>query len=258
MFFHFKIFLQSVGFFLALEIMTLGPVSDFLGGLFRASIWGGGLLLVLVAVYAFRTAHRISKRATMTPIPIIFFLGSLGLLYFINSPIQQHIFICIASAIYYFSHLGMYRLRTYDKDQTARGIVGATALAAIFFAYCTIYGIYLNFVFPLWALMLAFLCISTLVSFQYLWLIKKDKQSVWSYSLVLGLVMTEIAWVMNSWPFGYLTTAVVTLMFYYVFWDMVQSHFLGLLSKKRVVANMVFFGILAAIVLGSSHWLPVV
>jgi hypothetical protein len=152
----------------------------------------------------------------------------------------------------------MYRLRTYDKDQTARGIVGATALAAIFFAYGTIYGIYLNFVFPLWALMLAFLCISTLVSFQYLWIIKKDKQSVWSYSLVLGLIMTEIAWVMNSWPFGYLTTAVVTLMFYYVFWDMVQSHFLGFLSKKRVVTNMVFFGILAAIVLGSSRWLPVV
>lgn len=258
MFFHAKIFFQSLLFLAALELLAWSPISNFFGALFEASL-GWVVLLVMVAAYfAFRTAHKISKRATMTPIPIIFFLAALGLLYFINSARQQHVFILLASAIYYFFHLGMYRLRTYDKDQTARGIVGATALATIFVSYATVVGIYLNFVFPPWALMLAFLLITTLVSFQYLWILKKDKRSVWNYSLVLGLVMTELAWAANSWPFGYLTTAVVTLMFYYVFWDMAAAHFLGSLSKRRVATNLIVFGLLAALVLGSSPWLPVV
>jgi hypothetical protein len=154
--------------------------------------------------------------------------------------------------------LGIYRLKFYEKDQTAIGIIGAGAVATIFFFYSAVYGIYLNFVFPLWALMLAFLFVTTLVSFQYLWILKKDLKMVWSYSLVLGLIMTEIAWVLNFWPFGYLTTGVIALIFYYIFWDLVVGAFNGILTKKKVIINMAFFNSLVLIVLLSSHWLPVV
>jgi hypothetical protein len=106
--------------------------------------------------------------------------------------------------------------------------------------------------------MIAFLFATTLVSFQYFWLLKKDVRMVWSYSLVLGLIMTEIAWVVNFWPFGYLTTGVITLIFYYVFWDLVHNSFVGSLTKKRVAVNLIFFGLLTTLVLMSAHWLPVV
>ena len=194
----------------------------------------------------------------MTPLPILFFIASLGLLYFISSPLHRNIFIVVSSAVYYFQLIAMYRLKSYEKDQTAIGIMGACALATLFFLYADIYGIYLNFVFPLWQLMVVFLFVTTLVSFQYLWILKKDSRMVWSYSLVLGLIMTEIAWVLNFWPFGYLTTGVVALIFYYVFWDLVCGAFKGALTKRKVFISMVSFTILAMMVLASSRWLPVV
>lgn len=258
MFFHFKIFFQSLFFLSVLEVVSNQTFSDFLAKIFQYSAWISFGALLLVIGYAFRTSHNIGKKASMTPIPVLFFLGSLGLLYFINSPVQEQIFIIASTAIYYLAHLGIYRLRIYEKDETARALVGASALTTIFFFYAAVYGIYLNFVVPLWILMLAFLCVTTLVSFQYLWLIKKDVKSVWNYSLVLGLIMTEIAWVVNFWPFGYLTTGAVTLIFYYVFWDLVQCHFLGNLTKKKVLTNMISFGLLASMILFSSRWLPIV
>jgi uncharacterized PurR-regulated membrane protein YhhQ (DUF165 family) len=99
--------------------------------------------------------------------------------------------------------------------------------------------------------------VTTLVSFQYFWLINDDKKNVLNFSLVLGFVMAEIVWVLNFWPFGYLTTGVITLIFYYVFWDLVQCHFLNNLSKKRVVANMIIFALMVTMVLSSTRWLPV-
>jgi hypothetical protein len=258
MFFHFQIFFQSLLFLGLLEITSIESVNEFLAETFLNNYLLAAIAVIILIVFAFRTAHKISKKANMTPIPVLFFLGALGLSYFINSAWQQHVFQVISSLIYYFTHLGMYRLRVYAKDQTARGIIGAAALATIFFFNAAAYGIYLNFVVPLWILMLAFLCVATLVSFQYLWIIKEDKRKVLSYSLILGLAMTEIAWSVNFWPFGYLTTGVITLIFYYVFWDMVQSHFLDILTKRRVVTNIALAGVLCLMVLTSSRWLPVV
>jgi len=146
----------------------------------------------------------------------------------------------------------------YYRDKTARGIIAAGSIATFFLFYALSYGIYLNFDIPLWVLMLVLTFVTILVSFQYFWLINENKKHVLNYSLVLGLVMAEIIWVLNFWPFGYLTTGVITLIFYYVFWDLVRCHFLDELSKKRVVANMIFFGFLVALVLSSARWLPVV
>jgi len=70
--------------------------------------------------------------------------------------------------------------------------------------------------------------------------------------------MAEIVWILNFWPFGYLTTGVISLIFYYVFWDLIQCHFFNMLSKKRVLGHMLIFGFLVAMVLSSTRWLPLV
>jgi hypothetical protein len=258
MFFYLPIFFQSLVFLLFLKLSSTIFAVDFFSFIFEKNFYIGIIIIFLILLYAIRAAHRISKRAVMTPLPLFFSLSALGLLYFISSPFQENIFILLSAGIYYFLLLGIYRLKSYEKDQTAIGILGASSVATIFFFYSSVYGIYLNFVFPLWALMLAFLFVTTLISFQYLWILKKDIRMVWSYSLVLGLIMTEIAWVLNFWPFGYLTTGVVALIFYYIFWDLVCMAFKATLTKKRVIQNMAYFVCLAFVVLLSSHWLPVV
>ena len=258
MFFHVRVFLHSLFFWGLLELASTDRVGSVLSDIFDRHLWLGLLLLAGILTYFYQITKKFSGRIVMTPMPVMFVLSSFSLLYLIESSSGQHLLSALSAAIYYFMQISLYRLKVYGKDQTARGIIAAATVTTIFLSYAAAYGFYLNFAIPLGFLMVFLMLVTTLITFQYFWLVKRKKQIVLNYSLVLGLVMAEIIWVVNFWPFGYLTTAAVTLIFYYVFWDMVHCHFLERLSQKRVVANMIFFGILAALLLASSQWLPVV
>ncbi|HEX8973861.1 MAG TPA: hypothetical protein VF817_00025 [Patescibacteria group bacterium] len=258
MFFHSKVFLLSLIFFVFLESTSSDSASMALGSAFSNHFWLGLVTIAVLGVYFYQVAKDISQKSSMTPMPVLFALSTFGLLYFVQSQIESAILAVLSALAYYFIHIALYRLRSYSKDKTAHGIIGAGAVATIFLFYAMALGIYLNFAISLWILMIVLMSVTVLVSFQYLWLLNEDTKKVFSYSLVLGLVMGEIVWVVNFWPFGYLTSAAVTLIFYYVFWDLVQGHFSDNLSKRRVVSNLIVFSILSAIVLASSPWLPVV
>ncbi|MFA6383495.1 MAG: hypothetical protein WCX17_03660 [Parcubacteria group bacterium] len=241
----FRPLLFSLVFFVSLEIIV-----------FKANfVFPIALFLFLLSLYEGR---KIGGRWLFSVLPVFFVLSSIALLYLIGLTYEQQIFIILSSCMYYLSLFSAYRLGQYSGDQTAKGMNMAAAFATIFFTYSSAYGLYLNFFVPLYYLMLAYLIVTLLVSFQYFAIVKeKQLKIVWIYSLLLALIMTEIVWTMNFWPFGYLTTGVIALILYYVLWDLTQSYFLNLLSRKRVVANMVFFSVLIAIVLLTAKWIPV-
>ncbi|MCX6765955.1 MAG: hypothetical protein NT136_03280 [Candidatus Moranbacteria bacterium] len=215
-------------------------------------------LVIILSIFSLWTAKKLGGRWIFAIIPFIFSISALALLFLIDSIVQKQAFVILSILIYYLGLLGIFRLGDYEKDQTARGMVAAMATAAVFFSYSTAYGFYLNFLIPLWALMIFFLIVTVFISYQYFRLLSKDKKIVLGYSLILGMTMAEAAWMINFWPFGYLTTGVVVFMLYYVLWDLVQSYFLNSLSQKRVMANVVFFGILIGLVLFTTQWLPTV
>lgn len=258
MFFQFQVFIYSLVFWVVLEFLSSDWVGSSLTFLSVNEQWLAVLLFFVLLFYFFQVAKKISRRVSMTPLPLVFVISSMGMLYFVQSERQENLLILLATAAYYFIHLAFYRLRSCRSDKTAFGIISAGSLAAIFIFYAMSYGIYLNFAIGLWFLMISLASVTALISFQYFWLINENKKNVLNYSLVLGLVMAEIVWLLNFWPFGYLTTGVINLIFYYVLWDMVHCHFRDELSKRRVIANMVLFGFLVAMVLTSTRWMPVV
>lgn len=245
MFFTLLVFIYTFLYFLGLEFAVFqekGIITEIIV-LFAISVVGSKV---------------IGKKWSYAIIPALFSLSSIALLYLIDSIPEKQIFVLLSVLLYYLGFIGIHRLREYPKDQTARGLIAASSMTVAFFFYTGIYGIYLNFLVPLWALMLAFLLATTAIAYQYFSMVNSNKKVVWSYSITLGMVMAELAWVINFWPFGYLTTGVIVLMLYYVFWDLVQSYFLNLLSKKRVIANVVFFSFFIALILLTSRWLPAV
>jgi len=231
---------------LGLEAMISRP--DF--------VFGASLILLLISFFE---GKKIGGKWIFAILPVFFTLSSVVLLYLITLPFEQQIFIFISSLMYYLSLFGAFRLGVYDGDKTARAMNMAAASATIFFMFSGAYGIYLNFLIPVYYLMLTYLITTLLISYQYFAIIKKESQAtIWIYSFLLALIMVELIWTMNFWPFGYLTTGVIALTLYYILWDLVQSHFLNLLSRKRVVANMVVFSILITLVLISSKWFPII
>ena len=246
MFLKIQPLLQTVIFILGLELIV-----------FRAGL---PLLIVvfLLAISAYNGA-KLGRNWIFSILPFFFTLSSLALLYLITGRIDKHVFIILAAAIHYLAILGTCRLGAYIGDQTARGMNMAATASAIFFTYASAYGIYLNFFIPIHYLMFAYWLVTLMVSYQYFFLVdRSNRKKIWLYSFLLAFVMTEIVWIMNFWPFGYLTAGVIALILYYVLWDLVQSYFLNILNRKRVVANMIFFPIIIALVLLSAKWLPIV
>ncbi|GBE16296.1 hypothetical protein BMS3Abin15_00109 [bacterium BMS3Abin15] len=246
MFLHFRILFYSLVFFVGLEMIAMKQ-----GLIFP--------VVIILTVFSLWGAKKIGGRWLFSIIPVTFPFSSIAMLYLIDLTYGKQVFVFLGTLMYYLSLLGAYRLNNYSKDQTARGMILASAATTLFFFYTAAYGIYLNFLVPLWQLMIFFLLVTVFVSYQDLMITKRSSRKlVWSYSILLGMIMAEFAWVMNFWPFGYLTTGVIALIFYYVLWDLAQSYFLNLLSRKRVVANMILFTFLVSLVLVSSRWLPTI
>jgi hypothetical protein len=246
MFFHFRALLYSLIYLGVIEFIEIREQYIF-------------FILPALVLLSIIASRRISGKWNLSIIPVILAISSSSLIYLIDNLWSRQIFILISFSFFYFLMLGNYRLGVYLKDQTARALIASGLVAGLFLFFSSVYGFYLNFDVPIWWLMISYLIVSVLASFQYLKLIEtKRKAIVWLYSFLLGLIMAEIAWVINFWPFGYLTTGVISLIFYYILWDLVQSYFLNLLSKKRVLANVILFSLLTGLILVSSRWLPAV
>lgn len=246
MFLKLRLLVPSMIFLMGLEFITLK----------HEYVWA---ILLLLIFFAFQEGVRLGKKARYSILPILFVISSAALLYLVGIFYEQQVFIILTTLMYYLMLLGTYRLERYEGDETARGMNMAAASTAIFFTYAGVYGLYLNFSVPLYILMFSYFLVTMLVTYQHFSIIKSDdKRLVFVYSFLLGLLMAEIAWTINFWPFGYLTTGVIALILYYMLWDTIQSYFLNLLSRKRVVANAVFFSFLILLVLLTSKWIPVI
>jgi hypothetical protein len=241
MFFHLKSLIYAILFLVVLQVIFWN----------ENLIWQAGIFLVFFSIWS---AKEVGGKYSFSIIPAVFSVSSLILFYLIDFSADQQAFIIIASAVFYFILLGIFRLKSYSEDQTARGIASGGLLATVFFFYAGFFGLYINFSIPLWLLMLVFLAITFVLSYHYLGAISSDKKKVLNLSVILGLAMAEISWVINFWPFGYLTTGVIALIFYYMFWDLAQSYFTQKLSKRKIAFNLIFFSLLIGLILFTSRW----
>jgi hypothetical protein len=243
MFIKIRPLLFSFFFLLSLEVIIFFPSWVF---------WVMGLVLAFSAW----AGITMGKRWIFSIIPFFFALSSVGLLYLISLGSEEQVFILLSAGIYYLGLYGINRLGLYGRDQTALAMLMTTLTATVFFSFASFYGIYLNFLVPIYVLMLVYFATTFLISLAYFSLIQNTRKTVLIYSFILALIMSELIWTMNFWPFGYLTTGVIALILYYILWDLIRSHFLNILSKKRVVINLIFFFLLIAFMLTTSKWLP--
>lgn len=245
MLFYLVPFFYSLVFLLFLELLVLSP-ERFI------------MFYVLASGTALYAGKKIGNQWLDCVLPFVLAQGSAGLSYLVDDPAQKQAILLISFFFFYLSLISAVRLVKNPLDQTAKGMNAAASAAAIFFAFSFVYGFYLNFLIPVWLLMLIFAVITFLVSYQFFSLIAgSEKSKVLIYSFVLAFSLAEIIWTINFWPFGYLTGAVIALILYYLLWDLIHAYFLDKLSRKKVVASMIFFSIIIAMVLISSKWLPV-
>lgn len=246
MFFHLQILLWMMLYVGALELAIWK--SDWL--YFNAA------LAVTVTFLALRhiSRHDLKFSGILGPLSV----SSVLLIYLIDTLAQRQIFITISALAFYAVMIGIFRLKEYRKDQTAQGLIAAGLMATYFIFLCSFYGFYLNFSIYLWLLMTLFFAITAGISYAYFFILHPDQADLLTFSLIIGMVMAEIAWIITFWPFGYLTTGAVVLIFYFLFWDLTQRHFTNNLSQKSLIMNLALFTAVAAVILSTARWLPIV
>ena len=243
MFLYLQPLFSSLFFALGLELVVNFPQTT-------------GILFWLLIIVALWQGRKIGGAWFFSILPTFLSFSSVALLYLIGLWYERQIFVVIISLMYYLALFGAYRLSRSQNDRTAQGLNNAASFAALFSFYASAYGLYLNFSVPLWVLIFAYMGATLLVSAQYFFVIGAHRETIWIYAFVLALGMTEIVWILNFWPFGYLTTGVIALILYYVLWDLSGSYFLANLSQKKVVFQLILCLSLAVLVLVTSRWTP--
>lgn len=247
MIFHFSVLLWSLSFFLALEFVALYPL--FLS-------WQGYLLSITpLVILSLLAGKRLTKHYADSIIPVLLSVVTPTLLGLIDHPTERQVFMLLAFLMYYFSLLGMYRLRHAPNDKTARALLYGAAMVAMFFFFSASYGFYLNFSFPLWGLMLCYFAVTAGVMYEVcLGITRHQHNRVVFYSVLVGLVLSELIWMMSFWPFGYLTTSAISLIFFFMLWEVALDTFRQSLSLKKAILHLGFFFFLIVLLAASSSW----
>ncbi len=248
MLFHFSVFVHTLLFAFGLAVAAK----------YSESLWFYAWTIVVLVLLTFRAIRSFSSESKWVFfLPMLLTVSSVVLLAFINTPSEQGLFLTLATFAYYTLLLGLYRLSRAPQDLTARAIVSMNAMIAMFFYLSVLYGLYINFTVPVWSFMILYGLGAFGTLSQYLRILTTDTKRVALYSLIGALALAELAWVVNFLPFGYLTSGVIVLMFFFVLFDLAQDEILETLSKKRVLAHVGMFLLLLIMVLWSSRWLPV-
>lgn len=244
MFLYFPAIFQSVIFALILEFLSF----------YRGFFWFTFFVFLIFSIISFRLATKVWSGWY---IALVFSFSVWTILHLIDYNIERQIFVTISGLVSYFLFFGIYRINDKPDSRTARAVISMSLMAVAFLFFSSTYGIYLNFDVSSWELMVFYFINMVFISYQYFVAIGEPRHKIaFVYSLILGFVTLEMAWIVNFWPFGYLTTGVVLLMFYYIIWDIAQNYFSNIISIKKVVLNLLFFLIASGMVLYSSIWLP--
>jgi hypothetical protein len=239
----------------------------FLSILFAVNLWLSvnfmgyagwfGILFSLALVIA---ARLIAKRWKFTVLPAVLILGSVLLLSLIDPPAEMNFFIVFSALAFYLTVLAGWRLHQYEKDETAKAMYNVATVAALFCWYAAAFGWYLNpsMSFPIWILLAVLSIVTLFVSLVSFAVNQIDPEKRLIYSMFLVFSVAQTAWIQNFWPFGYLTTGVITLIIYFVGWELILSFFINKLTARAAFFKIIFLAGSMALILLSSRWYPVV
>lgn len=248
MIFHFTVLFFSALFFISLLIISeraIVPAWSFF-------LITSGSLIALSIIAAKKltdywyTAYLPSTIAFSVPL----------LLSLIDRGFETRTFIVIASVIYYGALLGIYRLRQNQRDKTARAMLNLTALSSLFFVFTATYGLYINYEVHLALLLSVFFLVSFIVAFHTLFTAwePKDTRLIVITAFTIGMLMTELIWVVHFWPFGYLTVGAVMLINFFLLWkisfDLIRGQFV---LKSALQESLILLFLLALLVM-TSPW----
>lgn len=140
-----------------------------------------------------------------------------------------------------------------DLSKTKQAVTFIT-----FFLWASgIYGIYLNFNISISSVMILFFIVTVFLFYQTLKISNPKSLCLLFFSLVIGLIMTELIWTFSFWPLDHFSIGAMLLVIFWFWWD-ILGRFLQKKLNKKIIFEDIIFGILGlGLIFLSTKWLPI-
>jgi hypothetical protein len=218
--------------------------------------WGFWIIIPLLLIVIFGT--RIATNSWHNSLlAILFFAGSAILLFFVSGGVFIQAYILVSALTNYLIILGVYRLNSNPRDETAQKISFITSLTVVFIWAASLFAIYLNRNIGSWVISLLFYGIVVLATHQLLkttLLDKKKTKYFWFYSFAVAYCLGVISWGAFFLPFGYLTISLLLLIIYFFLADYLIKSIRKEFSKAAFLTDLFVFLVSAGSVLFSTRW----
>ncbi|MFA4931138.1 MAG: hypothetical protein WC570_04730 [Patescibacteria group bacterium] len=245
---HYKPLVISLAFLVLLEVLHYFP--DFV-------FWGSFVLLVLVVsgvlwVMGGNWEEGIIRRSIL---PVLLSMGVLSFGFFMPITLFQQVVMVMGAICMYFLLLYVDQF-PYKSFLVTRLNFSFVALVAAYLLYFSIAHFSVSIALPLWILMVVVVFFSFAIFYSILWASGLDRSIVVLYTVLLGLLISEIFLVISFWPVDPSAKSIVLVVVMYIFWGLL-SHWLEKIMSARIVAEYVLLGlVLMAAVLLTASWLP--
>ncbi len=232
----FSLFIPSFLFFVVLEIARANPSSFFIFA--PLTIFAQ----ILIGLFGLKKPSRYLLPA--------FYVVS-GLLVTLAPPPtpQHHLLFILISVGYAFLVFALRHMGESSRDEERFHLL---SLACLFIFFVSIFYLAAFFNVSFTAMLFAIALGAGWITFIT---IPRSPYSFLS-SLLGALLMSETGWAISFFPFSYLTIASFLFIIYYTLWKLLRASLTQTLTRRVLIANLLFLLAGGAVIAVLTPWLP--
>ncbi|MBU0647865.1 hypothetical protein KJ855_01665 [Patescibacteria group bacterium] len=219
--------------------------------------WGSFVLLVVVVsgvlwVMESNWEEGILRRSML---PVLLAMGVLSFSFFMPIALFSQIVIVMGTLCFYFLLLYVDQF-PYKSFLVTRLNFSFIALVAAYLLFFSISNFSVSLSMPLWILMVIVVFLSFSIFYSILWASGLERSAVILYTVLLGLLVSEIFLVISFWPVDPSAKSMVLVVAMYIFWGLFSNWIERVLTLRVLMEYLLIGMVLMALVLLTASWLP--
>ncbi len=131
-------------------------------------------------------------------------------------------------------------------------------LASVWLFFYSIVNLNDFFKLPPWLVLLGIFCFVAFITYPMLVTKKVRHKRSFFYAIIIGLMFSQLFWVITFWPVTVFVSSVFLLILFYAFSSISASYLQDILDCARLTQYITLTIILGALVLATANWLPTI
>lgn len=141
------------------------------------------------------------------------------------------------------------------KEEDFNVIKSYGSFLVVFFASASLYGLQSFLNLTVWPMMLIFTALVLSLSYLNLDVADSNPKTVWQFSVILTLIITEMALVFTFLPLSYGVSAMSIGIFYYLLINLTRLYLQKSLTSKKIKLYLLISSAGLAIMLLTARWI---